>query len=163
MTQFMAQFMAQFMDVKKRTWICARKVRTMRLAPSIFKRRTAPKLRCLARLAAVVPRLLEHNREPFEAAERDIGKELIAVTEMAVGRGRADPGPARRVGKGEAGRAVLLNEVEGGGDQRLAQIAVVVAAAPARPFFRPVHVNGFYIICRSRSTGGAEDRFTRRA
>jgi hypothetical protein len=41
--------MARFMDVKNRTWICARKVRTMRSAPSIFKRWTAPKLRCLTR------------------------------------------------------------------------------------------------------------------
>jgi hypothetical protein len=65
---------------------------------------------------------------------------------MTIGRGGADPGPARGVGEGEAGRALLGNQVKSGADQCLAQIAVVIAAA-AWPVIlsRPAHVKGFYI------------------
>src|SRR5437764_11968612 len=60
---------------------------------------------------------------------------------MAVGRRRADPGPARRLGKGKAGRALARDQIERRFDQRLAQIAVVIAAALSRSLFRPPHVN----------------------
>src|SRR5260370_17230287 len=73
---------------------------------------------------------------------------------MAVGRRRADPGPARRIGKGEAGRSLLGDQIERGADQRLAQIAVVIAAPPvaivALP--RPAHVRDFYIKRPARYT-----------
>src|ERR1700732_5311163 len=59
---------------------------------------------------------------------------------MAVGRRRADPGRARRVGEGGPRRPFLGNQVERGADQRLAQIAVVVAAPPGRLIVsRPAH------------------------
>src|SRR5213593_870461 len=66
---------------------------------------------------------------------------------MAVGCRRADAGPARRVGEGEAGRALLRDQIERGADQRLAQIAVVIAAPPAVVVALPgpAHVKGFYI------------------
>ena len=52
---------------------------------------------------------------------------------MPVRGRRADPGRARRIGKGKAARSLLGNQVERGADQCLAQIAVVIAAAPGRP------------------------------
>src|SRR3954468_9571718 len=79
---------------------------------------------------------------------------------MPVGRRRADPGPARRVGEGEPGRPLLRDQVERGADERLAQIAVMIAApaitivagsiiassivtgAGAIPLLRPAHVRG---------------------
>src|SRR6516162_11178551 len=33
--------------------------------------------------AAIVPRLLEHNRKLSESAQREVGEKFIAVTEMA--------------------------------------------------------------------------------
>ena len=65
--------------------------------------------------------------EQLETAPRDIGDQRVAVAKMPVGRRRADPGRARRVGKGEPGWAFLRDQVERGVDQRLAQIAVVIA------------------------------------
>ena len=50
---------------------------------------------------------------------------------MAVGRGRADAGLARGLGEGEARRTLLGNQLERGADQRLAQVAVMIAAPPA--------------------------------
>ena len=47
---------------------------------------------------------------------------------MAIGRRGTDPGRARRLGEGEAGRALLRDQLERGADQRLPQVAVVVTA-----------------------------------
>ena len=58
---------------------------------------------------------------------------------MAVGRGRADAGLARGLGEGEARRALLGNQVECGLDQRLAQVAVMIAAPPAAAVPVPAH------------------------
>ena len=66
--------------------------------------------------------------EQLEAAARHIGHQRVAVAEMAIGRRRADPGRARRVGEGEARRPFSRDQLERGADQRLAQIAVVIAA-----------------------------------
>src|SRR5205807_2981891 len=81
----------------------------------------------------------------LEAAQGDIGDQRVAVAEMAVGRSRADPGPARRLGKGKAGRPLARDQIERRLDQRLAQIAVVIAAALPRSLFRPPHVNDYNI------------------
>src|SRR6266567_6559284 len=43
--------------------------------------------------AAIVPRLLEHNREPLESAQREVSEKFIAVAEMAIGRGWAHARP----------------------------------------------------------------------
>jgi hypothetical protein len=52
--------------------------------------------------AAIVQRLLEHNRELFKSAQREVGKKFITITEMAIRRGRANAGPPRSFGEGEA-------------------------------------------------------------
>ena len=70
---------------------------------------------------------------------------------MPVGRGRADAGPARRFGKGEAGRPLLRDQIERGADQRLLQIAVVIAARARCPAC-PAHVKGAYMTPREAST-----------
>ena len=57
--------------------------------------------------AAVVPGAVEMRREQFETAARDIGDQRVAVAEMAIGCGRADPGRARRIGEGKPGRPFL--------------------------------------------------------
>ena len=54
---------------------------------------------------------------------------------MPIGRGRADAGPARGFGEGEAGRALLGDQFQRGAHQRLLQIAVVIAARPAAACF----------------------------
>ena len=96
------------------------------------------------RLAAI-PGALQMRLEQFEPAPRDIGDQRLAVAEMAVGRCRADPGRARCVGKGEPGRPFLRDKAERGVDQRLAQIAVVIAAPRARVLSAPSHVRAFYM------------------
>src|SRR5579863_4873664 len=77
---------------------------------------------------------------------------------MAVGGGRTDPGRARRVGEGEPGGAFLGDQVERGADQRLTQIAMMIAAtAIVVARFRPAHVRCFYMSWSAigRSSGGA--------
>ncbi len=51
---------------------------------------------------------------------------------MPVGRGVGDAGLPRHLGHGEALRPPLRDQRQGGGDQRLGQIAVMVAALAAR-------------------------------
>ena len=82
----------------------------------------------------LVPGALQRRLEALEAAPRDVGHQFVAVAEMAIRRGGADAGPARRFGEGEAGGALLGNQFEGGANQRLLQIAVVVAALPRFQF-----------------------------
>src|SRR5580700_8863241 len=90
--------------------------------------------------SAPVPGAVEALLEQFEAAARHIGEQCLAVAKMAVGSRRAYPGGARRVGEGEPGRSFLGNQVERGADQRLAQIAVMIAASPGRLIVsRPAH------------------------
>src|ERR1700722_5163997 len=68
---------------------------------------------------------------------------------MPVRRGRADSGPARRVGEGEPRRPFLCDQVERRVDQRFAQIAVMVAAPFPLRFVRglprPSHVKEPYM------------------
>ena len=95
---------------------------------------------------AVVPGLLQRIAKQLEAALGDVRHQGVAVAEMAVRRRGADPRRARGIGEGEAGRPLLADQVKRGPDQRLAQIAVVVALAALGPVvLRPSHVNGSYM------------------
>src|SRR5262249_37571606 len=97
---------------------------------------------------AVVPGAAELRLEQLEAPPRHVGHQRIAIAEVAIGGSRAYAGGARGLGEGEAGGALGGAEVEGGADQRLAQIAVVIAATllvavAAIPL--PAHVNSSYM------------------
>ena len=72
------------------------------------------------RRAAASPSLFEIGGEALEAQARDIGHQLLAVAEMPVGRGRADPRRARRLRDREAGGAFFTDQAERALDQRLA-------------------------------------------
>ena len=71
---------------------------------------------------------------------------------MSIGRGGTDAGGARRLGNGEPTGPLLADQAQGGLDQRLAQIAVMIAAPPAGTF-RPIRVRRIYIKGRN---GAAE-------
>ena len=88
---------------------------------------------------ALVPGSGETLLEALEAAPGDVGHQRVAVAEMPVGRGWTHAGSARGLGEGEPRRALLGDEVEGGADQRLAQVAVVIAAPPAAAVAMPAH------------------------
>ena len=81
------------------------------------------------RRAAVVPGAVEPVGEHDEAAAGDLLDQLVAAAEVAVGRRGAHPRDPRRLGEGEAERPALLDQAERRPDQRLAQVAVVVALA----------------------------------
>src|SRR4051812_40041150 len=70
---------------------------------------------------------------------------------MPVGCCRADAGHPRGVGKGESGRALLGDQPERCLQQRLLQIAVMIAALGAALFLAPTHVKGFYMSRWERS------------
>ena len=86
--------------------------------------------------AAVVPGARQRRLELLEAAQRDARHQLVAVAEMPIGRRRADAGQARRLGEGEAGRALLGDQLQRRVDQRLVQIAVMIAARSSRSSLR---------------------------
>src|SRR6202008_888013 len=101
---------------------------------------------------SVVPGLRQRLLELLEAALGDGGQQFVAVAEMAIGGRGTDAGHARRIGKGEARRAFLGDQVESGLEQRLFQIAVVIAAlAAAALILAPAHVKGFYMSWAQRS------------
>src|SRR6266487_2450704 len=104
--------------------------------------------------AAVVPGALELGAEALESLPRDVGDEPLPVAVMPIGRGRAHAGGARGFRKREAGQAALGDEVERRPDQRLAQVAVMVAAPPRRrPASRPAHVRISYMNRAARAGG----------
>ena len=74
------------------------------------------------------PGALQRNGEFLETAPRHVGDEFVAIAEMPVRRGRADAGEARGFGERKTGRAFLGDQLQRGADQRLFQIAVVIAA-----------------------------------
>ena len=78
--------------------------------------------------AAFVPSPRQRRLELLEAAQRHTRHQLVTVAEMPIGRRRADAGKARGLGEGEARRALLGDQLQRGADQRLAQIAVMIAA-----------------------------------
>jgi hypothetical protein len=81
--------------------------------------------------AAFIPSSCQPLLELLKAAASNIRHQRIAVAEVAVGRCRADTGLARRLRKGEPRRPLLGDEIQRRADQRLAQIAVMIAAPPA--------------------------------
>src|SRR5262245_1006770 len=100
----------------------------------------AEALKCQQRVrAAFIPGRPQALAESFKALARHIRHQGIAVAEMAVGRRRADAGLPGRFGEGETGGTLLRNEVKCSADQRLAQVAVVVAATPAAAVSGPAH------------------------
>lgn len=64
---------------------------------------------------------------------------------MPVGRRRTDAGHACGIGEGEAGRALLGDQPEGGLQKCFLQITVVIAALGAALLLAPAHVNDFYM------------------
>src|SRR5277367_1254271 len=103
---------------------------------------------------ALVPRPRQRRLELLEAAQRHVRQQLLAVAEMPIGRRRADPGEARGLGESEAGRALLGDQFQGGADQRLAQIAVMIAArfvALAGFVLAPTHVKDAYMRAGAKS------------
>src|SRR5215203_3893113 len=69
---------------------------------------------------------------------------------MAIGGRWADAGPARGIGEGESGGPFLGDQFEGGANQRLLQVAVMVSARSAAAF--PTHVKGTYMAAPAPST-----------
>ena len=94
---------------------------------------------------AVVPGGGQHSGEALETAQRHFRQQRVGVAEMPVRRGGTDAGEPRRLGDGEAGRALLGDQRQRRLDQRLAQIAVMVAAAFEAALPGPAHVKEFYI------------------
>ena len=92
---------------------------------------------------ALVPPPGERKFETLETAPCDIGHQLVAVAEMAIGRGRADTGGARGIGEGEARWTAFRDQLERRLDQRLFEIAVMIFAAAVA---KTLHVNSYYII-----------------
>ncbi len=106
---------------------------------------------------AVVPGFGERRLELLEAAQRDVRQEFVAVAEMPVRRRRADAGPTGGLRKSEAGRAFFGNQLQRGAQQRLFQVAVMVAARPgSAAVFGPAHVNGLYMSRRAASTAASD-------
>src|SRR5262249_1685525 len=91
------------------------------------------------------------NRKALESAQREVGEKFISVAEVAVGRRRADPRPARGLGKSETRRALFFDQFPSGAQQRFFQGSLGVAPRAAAPVFRPAHVNSFYMKRRASS------------
>src|SRR5512139_3238237 len=99
---------------------------------------------------ALVPGARERLLETHETLLGNVGKKLVAVAIVAVRRSGTDAGPARRFGKSEARRTLLGDQFQRRTDQRLLEVAVVVAARLLPPRFaaavlRPAHVKSIYI------------------
>src|SRR6266852_3778588 len=73
---------------------------------------------------------------------------------MPVWRRRADAGYARGIGKGKTRRAFFRDQPERRLQQRLFQVAVMIAALGAAMFLAPAHVKGFYMSRTQRSLAG---------
>src|ERR1700687_2082414 len=102
--------------------------------------------------APAVPGPLEFGAEALESLPRHVGDEPLAVAIMPIGRGRAHAGGARGFRERKPGQAALGDQVERRPDQRLAQVAVMIAApARRRPVSRPDHVRISYM---NRGAGG---------
>ncbi len=94
---------------------------------------------------AVVPGCRQLRLELLETALGDAGKQFVAVAKVTVGGCGADARHARGIGKGEAAGPFFGNQSERCLQQRLLQIAVMIAALGAALFLAPAHVKGFYM------------------
>jgi hypothetical protein len=63
---------------------------------------------------------------------------------MTIRRSRADAGRARGIGKGEAARPLLSDQLDRGTHQGFLQVAMVIAARLTSTVF-PAHVKGLYM------------------
>ena len=72
---------------------------------------------------------LERVGEHHEPLPRHLLDQFLAAAEVAIGRRRAHPRGPRRLGEREAERPLLLDQRQRRLDQRLPQVAVVVALA----------------------------------
>ena len=90
-------------------------------------------------------RALQRGFELLKAAQRDARHQLVTVAKMPVRRRGTDPRPPRRLGKGKAGRPLLRDQFQSGADERLLEIAVVIAARAFLLVLRPAHVNSLYM------------------
>jgi hypothetical protein len=102
---------------------------------------------------AQIPGRFQRRGEPLEPLPCDLRHQRVAVAEMPVGSGGTDSGRACHFGEAEPRWAALGDQRQRRGDQRLAQVAVVVALAPfraraTRGIGAEAHVNGVYINCR---------------
>src|SRR4029077_19547714 len=86
---------------------------------------------------AIVPRRIQTRLELLEATLCNACEQFVAVTEMAIRRRWADASRARGLGKSEARRPLLRDQVERGLEQCFLQISVVVGALRAVPLFSP--------------------------
>src|SRR6266446_1115223 len=102
---------------------------------------------------AVIPRPRQRRFEQRKAPQRHTGYEFVAVAEMPVGRCRADAGESCRLRKGEPGRPLAGDQVERRADQRLLEIAVMVAARRRPLVAIPRHVKRVYIAGTEASSG----------
>ncbi len=78
-------------------------------------------------------------RQVVEAAPGQFGHQGAAVAEVAIRRGGADPRGPCQLGEGKAAQPALADKAARRFDQRLAQVAVMVAVAGER------HVKAAYI------------------
>src|SRR5262249_53180934 len=96
--------------------------------------------------AAAAPRAFQRSLELLVTTPCDIGEKLVAIAEMPVRRCGAHPRPPRRLGKGKPGRALLRDQCECRADQRLFQIAMVIAARTrGAVVLAPAHVKRLYM------------------
>jgi len=82
------------------------------------------------------------------------GQKRLGVAEVAIGCTGTDPGETRRLGDGEAGGALFRDQCGSGFNQRLAQVAMVIAASLEAALPRPTHVREFYITEGGRTIKG---------
>ena len=79
--------------------------------------------------AAIIPGSEQVVGQPLEPLPGKLGHQGAAVAKMAVGSGWADPRSPRQLGKGEPAQTTLGNQPPGSLNERLAQVAVMVAVA----------------------------------
>src|SRR6185437_8955561 len=93
----------------------------------------------------VIPRLRQHRGEALVAPLRDGREQCVGIAEVAIGRGRTDTREPRHLRDGERARSFFREQHQRGIDQRLAQIAVVIAAPLVAAFAGPAHVTVYHM------------------
>src|SRR6202453_2391157 len=104
--------------------------------------------------APAIPGARQRRLELLEAAQSHARHQLVAVAEMPIGRRRTDPGKAGGFGESESGRPLRRDQLQRGADQRLTQIAVMIAARRiglAGLVLPPAHVRSPYIAAANLS------------
>ena len=91
-----------------------------------------------------MPRLFEVVGKALEPEPRYLGHQFLAVAEMPVRRRGAHPGQACGLGDGEAGWPLFANQAQRALNERLPQIAMMIATPPG-PAMLPAHVRKIYM------------------